>query len=378
MRWRQERIKEEIVSSPSARAISKEILDEFVYEVPRLLVVHVMHGLGNRLRALASAMAFAERTNRELVLIWERSPHCGAFFDELFERDLTGRKNDSLFIVQSFPVLFEQFEYASIRDFAWRDWSVYNYMSLDGGSAIKDEPVANTRFTHIYFKSAYVMQPVDNKLTGWDLENQQLARLVPVDSVRDLVRSYSEEGQLSEHTIGVHVRSFNLTSEKNIDATNECGAGDAEVLAYWRSRSQAVHFVSEMQHLLAVDTRVNFLVASDSWDVVSEMKQLFPGRILSAKSHSCDGRSATCMRLALADLMLLGKTQSMLGSPWSSFTEGARRFGCRNVRIAGIDLALDSTDVAELPNSVRETIRRLRSKGRKKGKRKHQRRKRRA
>lgn len=369
LRWRQERIKEEVASSRSAEGVSREILSSFVYERPRLMVVHVMHGLGNRLRALASAMAFAERTDRELVLIWERSPHCGAFFDELFKRELAEGNEDSLFIIRSFPVLFEQFEYASIRDFAWREWNVFNYMSMDGASAMKDEPVVDDRFKHIYFKSAFVMRPEDNKLTGWDLENQQLARLVPVDTVRDLVRSYSVDGLFSEHTVGVHVRSLNLTAEKDIDALSEYGAGEAEILAYWRSRSQSTHFVSEMQRLLAVDKRVNFFVASDSWRVVFEMRQAFPGRVLSAKSLSCDGRSATCMRFALADLMLLGKTLSMLGSPWSSFTEGARRFGCRNVRIAGLDFALDRTDMAELPTSVKESITRMRAKGRKKGKR---------
>lgn len=371
LRWRQERIKEEVASSPSAESVSQAILDTFVYEAPRLLVVHVMHGLGNRLRALASAMAFAERTNRQLFLIWERSPHCGAFFNELFERDLSGMEGDNIFIVDSFPVQFKQFEYASIRDFAWREWRVYNYMSMDGSSAVKDEAIADDRFKHIYFKSAYVMNAVDKKLTGWDMDNQQLARLVPTARVRDLVDSYHEDVFFSEHTIGVHIRSFSLSSEKNIDALKEYGLADSKILAYWRSRSQAVHFIAEMQSLLAGNKHVNFFVASDSWNVVSEVKQIFPGRVLSVKSDSCDGRNAACMQFALADLILLGKTQSMLGSPWSSFTEGARRFGCRNVRIAGIDFALDSRDVAELPAAVRETFIRLRRKRRKKGKRDH-------
>lgn len=55
------------------------------------------------------------------------------------------------------------------------------------------------------------------------------------------------------------------------------------------------------------------------------------------------------------------------------FTEVARRIGCRNVRIFGLDFALDRTDTAEVPTSLKESVTLKSAKGRKKDKRKLQR-----
>ena len=49
------------------------------------LIVRVMHGLGNRLRTLASARAVAEATGRRLAICWSADLHLNATFEELFE-----------------------------------------------------------------------------------------------------------------------------------------------------------------------------------------------------------------------------------------------------------------------------------------------------
>jgi hypothetical protein len=359
---RQKRMKDEVASSSLGQGLSPEVLASVEYDLPRLLVVHVMHGLGNRLRALISAMAFAKSTSRQLIVIWERSPHCGAFFGELFEQELLGVSVEKLFIVNSFPMRFEQFEHAYIHDALWRDWDIYNYMPMDGVGAEKDKPIVDDPSKHIYFKSAYVMRAAGKKLSGWDMDNAQLLRLHPVDGVRAILESHLQSGGISENTVGVHIRSFGLPNESNINALKEYGIDDSEVLTYWRARSQPANFYAEMRALVAANEVTNFFVASDSADVVAKIKLLFPGRVISVKTDACDGREARCMQLALADMMLLGRTKLMLGSPWSSFTEGARRYGCRDIRVAGIDFAVDETDAADLPDAVVAMLSRIRTK----------------
>ena len=49
------------------------------------LIVRVMHGLGNRLRTLASARAIAEASGRRLAICWSADLHLNATFEELFE-----------------------------------------------------------------------------------------------------------------------------------------------------------------------------------------------------------------------------------------------------------------------------------------------------
>lgn len=51
----------------------------------RKLVVEVSHGLGNRLRAYATASALSMRTGRTLELVWPSDVHLQADFSDLFE-----------------------------------------------------------------------------------------------------------------------------------------------------------------------------------------------------------------------------------------------------------------------------------------------------
>ena len=58
---------------------------------PTYLIVHLQYGLGNRLRALASAMAVAAASNRPLAVIWPRDAHCNASFHQLFDAPVSRR-----------------------------------------------------------------------------------------------------------------------------------------------------------------------------------------------------------------------------------------------------------------------------------------------
>jgi hypothetical protein len=57
----------------------------------RYVIVIVKYGLGNRLRALASAMSVAAATSRPLLLVWSRDAHCNCSFADLFEDSALGR-----------------------------------------------------------------------------------------------------------------------------------------------------------------------------------------------------------------------------------------------------------------------------------------------
>eukprot|EP00871_Galdieria_phlegrea_P004502 jgi/Galph1/5052/GphlegSOOS_G3740.1 len=52
---------------------------------PTLLIIHVQHGLGNRLRALCSGLTYAEWTQKVPIVIWERDEHMGSLFTDLYE-----------------------------------------------------------------------------------------------------------------------------------------------------------------------------------------------------------------------------------------------------------------------------------------------------
>ena len=60
-------------------------------ETRRHLIIHVQYGLGNRLRALASAMSVAAARQMPMLVVWARDAHCNCSFSELFDASTVGR-----------------------------------------------------------------------------------------------------------------------------------------------------------------------------------------------------------------------------------------------------------------------------------------------
>ena len=90
---------------------------------PRVLIVDVKNGLGNRLRALCSAMSVAAALRRPLILVWVPDLHCNCSFSRLFEAPLP------------FALLEESLPAANLTS---SDFQSFNYMRPEPG-AVKDE-----------------------------------------------------------------------------------------------------------------------------------------------------------------------------------------------------------------------------------------------
>ena len=204
----------------------------------RYVVADVKNGLGNRLRALASAMSVARALRRPVLLVWVPDLHCNCSFAELYER-------------LPFPVLEEPIpqENLSVQEF-----QVYNYMRGEPG-AVKDEAVDVDPDRHLYFKSAYVM---NHAMGQWasDGPRQQILRLRPVPFVRLRL--------VADHfMVGLHVRnifdaprdtatSTNVTGASAVDgAEKEYGKDISDTLLEWRKASHWRNFVPRISTMLA-------------------------------------------------------------------------------------------------------------------------------
>jgi len=301
---------------------------ESSHRPPRVLIAHVQHGLGNRLRALGSALAFANSTRRALLVVWEPDRHCGARFDELFEL--------SYFAVSSKFVPVWPFAGASGWDKAWDNIDFYNYMEMEGHNAQKGQVIRDVPGKHLYFKSAYVLEVADKQLTFWEKDSAMLQTLVPIPMVREQLKLAMDQGLGS--MVGVHIRSRSLQEDiKSVqDFSKEYGAEGAKTMDYWRKMSSPNTFIHRMQQLEKQSSDVKFYVSADKYEVLESMRNLFPGKILSSPER-CEDRDSKCVVWALLDLLCLSKTRKLLGSNWSSFTEAAQRLGVSSSEIAGQD-----------------------------------------
>lgn len=301
----------------------------------RLLLVHCMHGLGNRLRALGSALAFAKNARRVPVVIWESDAHIAAEFDALFNAS-------NIVLLKKFS---PQWPFADLHkyDAAWNYFKFYNYMEMEEG-AKKGELIVNDADKHLYYKGAYILEAP--QYTWWEADNVELQRLEPVEMVREHLQRL--EAQKLSSAIGVHIRNRTLAADiKNVDFNQEYGSEAAATMEHWRSRSSYSTFVTEMNRILEEeDSNARFYIATDTWEVIPLMEEKFPGRILSTR-RTCDDRDSECVKYAVIDMYALSRTKELLGSNWSSYTEMAERLGGLKARLAGQDFGTSNAEVGQ-------------------------------
>jgi len=298
---------------------------------PRCLFAHIQFGMGNRLRALGSAMAFAAKTNRALVVVWERDYHFNATFHDFFVNDLI-----------TVDEIHAQWPFDTGRDDAYEHTLLYNHMRKDGPgtqSAGKHD-LEDALGKNIYIKTAYVIKSTftgsDNPKARVSPVNDMMRTLVPIASLRREVHKLEMHGL--SNMIGVHIRSKSVDKEiANVDAKHEYTEHGRGIVDYWRKTTQLHVFVEEMYRLdLQNGRKLKFFIAADDVKALSELESFFPRRVYSVPRR-CDDRNPECLRYALIDVMCLAQTRMILGSYWSSFSEAAVRFGGKKISLAGVD-----------------------------------------
>lgn len=329
-----------------------------------VLLLHVRNGLGNRLRALGSGLAYARATNRLTVVTWPVDAHCGARFEYLFDAP---RDADAAAMA---VVTADEAETGDtrdgLRDAAWLTWT--SYVVTDGTSQtrILRHPARNVRVA-----ASAELRTEPPRLGGWGAANAELRLLQPVRAVRQAAEQARARLDVS---VCMHVRHTPLSGDVHDvkDAQQTYGATEAGVLSFWRAASTPRRFADEARRVLAMRTGLrDVFVAADDVRWVHDVRTLLPGvavwqlpALRDVDRDACEGgRGAVCVRHALGELECLARCRVVLGSMWSSFSEAARRLGARDVRLAGVDFArVDAAHVNVSADVRREVARTMHAK----------------
>jgi hypothetical protein len=167
---------------------------------PRHVIIDARYGLGNRLRAVASAMAVAAAADRSLIVIWVPDAHCNCSLRSLLEPPLP------------FAVFEAELPADMIRSLPTDTFQAFNYMPGEAGS-VKREWVRLDQARHLYVRSAY---RVAHERGEWPYAARKLRQLSPqAGLVQRLVTDHS--------MIGMHVRGEQLT----LSSIQHCKVGNA-------------------------------------------------------------------------------------------------------------------------------------------------------
>lgn len=316
----------------NAAGRSNEIVDVDSLPVPRILVCHCMHGLGNRLRALGSCMSFAKETSRELVVVWEPDSHIEAKFGEMYSNPLV--------VVEKMTVSWP-FKEVEKFDAVWSQFKYHNYMEMEGNGAVKGEKIYDLPQKHMYYKGAYILEVENSQLTNWEKDNIQIRSLEPIPAVKAMLKSLEGKGLGSDNVIGLHVRNRTLERDiKNVNFIKEYGDEATKTMDMWRQKSGVHNFIKQINVVLKEKPSAKFFVATDTFEVIGQLEEMFGADRILAFKRSCDDRDGMCVRYALADLYSLARCKTLYGSNWSSFTEAAERIGGTKAMLAGQDFGI--------------------------------------
>ena len=277
----------------------------------KLLVIEVAHGLGNRLRALASAAAVAAASGRILRVVWTPDIHCNCRFTDLFEDDIRQISDSTEAIT-----LKRRSDY-----YCYVDHQKTANLAFD---------LLECQHEILYVKSQKVLH---TRRSFWNEENTFLRSLTPTTVVTKRVGAIA----CNSETVGVHVRELAGQGNCSHPADDPSLWDDVgkEQMFHWRAKTTRHAFRTRMESILELDNRQVYYVAADDPSVLTDMSKWFVGRI-KHQQRSSYSRDAGALVEAMVDLYALSRCGYLLGSEWSSFTELAIRLGGMKAELAGV------------------------------------------
>lgn len=250
-------------------------------------------GLCNRLRAIATGMAVAQRYGCRATIYWNNCLGLKADYRQLFKPipiqgvrlvenkqwlyNVNGNK-DYLMRWPLLKVLFEQ----TIFNFSiYRDGEVYDKLKKS------------------YARSLLLIScyPMCKEYTIQGI-------FIPQDDIQERIDEVTR--QFAEHTIGIHIRrTDNIVSSQSSPLEN---------------------FIHLMSQEIELDAETKFYVASDDDGVKNELKAKYPGKVITLMEDT-DRNSLEGMKFAVVDLFCLSKTHKIIGSVGSSYSQVAAEIG---------------------------------------------------
>lgn len=297
-----------------------------------VLIIDARNGLGNRLRAIASAAVIADKLERNLIIVWTPDYHNESKFSDLFETQQLLVLESPIFLE---PVIAIQFAQPT---------GPTTSLSFEKPSGLRVEYIARhgenidhllDRQINLFIVSSCVL---NSQLTDWTLESKWLrTQLNYLPEIRARISEMEKVMKINE-CIGVHIRMGQDSQTIKAESIQGWTPQSAKALIENRRLSHYIYFSQEISRILQDSPTQRFLVCADNEKIYRKLKKRFGDLILFYPRLHWD-RSREQMVEALIEVVLLSKCQRVIGSPWSSYTELVSRLG-GSVKIMGKDIPI--------------------------------------
>lgn len=256
----------------------------------KALVFYPQYGLANRLRAIASAIILADSTGRKLMVNWVPAENeCNIAWEDLFLNQVERYPLP----LSSFQTGVNFYDDTGSYDFYW------NMPQLLAQN--KSDVVALRTFRNFRPKG---MTEEDFK----HLKSLFYKSLNPVSAVQKTVNAVHEQYFKNNDVIGIHIRRNDYFSYLRQDP---------------KEVAPTELFIRKMMHILKVNPKARFFLATDDKDEEQIIKSRLQGAVIVHEKNAVSRLTKNGMQDALVDWLLLSSTSKIIGSYRSSFNEEA-------------------------------------------------------
>jgi hypothetical protein len=273
-----------------------------------MITLFPVGGLCNRIRSIDSGMILCRRINRPLRIIWQRD-----------ETDLNCKFSD---LFDSIPAVDIIEDPIPLRYQGPRKRNLF--LPLLYRKLFVDKVLTNER-TGRLVKAGYNFESLAQYKTVFLIncfslfkEPTRYEQFQPIHSLASKIDA--ESTSFNEHTFGVHIRrTDNIASIEHSDLTL---------------------FVQAISRELERNADANFFLATDCKQTKEKIVTLFGNKVIT-RNETLERTTTAGIQNALIDLYLLSKTERILGSFWSSFSETAAAISGVNVTFVTKELVRD-------------------------------------
>lgn len=304
------------------------------WENPRTLYFEPVAGLGNRLRALASAVVVAREAGVGLKVIWREEVECGNECGNIPPFN------------SSWPDLFSYPKLRLASNFPGSNYSVHKEniwlkpnMSVINPNMPPVVPGFNcsvhiaqnyshlkellaTAWTHVQGEEVLCIKSELWLTKGGEKDGKFFFRLLqPSPPVKKMVEDYKRAVEWDDkHIIGVHIRRTDLAitapdgSKKKMDALV--------------SLSRYVDTMRKLTNLAPGIQGIRYFIATDDAEAEKIMRSSFEdGRVFTYPKTAWSRSTVAGIQQALVDVLLLSECPILVGTYYSSYSETAKLIG---------------------------------------------------
>ncbi len=244
-----------------------------------MIIIQPSGGLCNRMRVINSAYVLAQKRKEKLIILWFQCSELNCPFEDLFQ------PSDEMKII-NIRTLYD------IRKLFYQATALRHYTNSDIVNN-KTDGILHTGFEKNLKKRVYI--------STWEhfYPAPDYHLFIPTGGLQGRINQIANS--FGDYCIGVHIRRTDNLPSKDTSGTEQ--------------------FIEAMRKEIEKNRDVTFYLATDDTKEEERLRSCFPDRILSHQNKILDRNSPEGIKDALIDLFCLSRTNKILGSFYSSFTD---------------------------------------------------------